>query len=632
MLQFSVAFSQKEANWWHFGRNVAMNFSSGSPVYTFSSAIGSPQESCASISDSLGKLLFYTNGDTVWDRANNPMVNGTSLLISGTGALTTCFTTTQGSHFIKKPESDSIYYLFSLGSTIGNHLQYAILNKNGNSGLGTIISKNNNLSNDTITEKMSSAKHCNNKDIWLVVLKLDNIDFNIRASKDYTFFSYLITSKGINVKPITSQIHSNENLHFYGQMKFNPKGDLIACASNDGINMFRFDKQSGKISPYKFIPLKLKNGYGLEFSPDGNNIYINEKQYNLQTNLLTQLLNYDCPSQLQMANDGKIYKMHFPKAEILDILPENTWLTRGSINNAFRVTQIKNPNIVGLGCGFDTTFIYDFAINYPNYTIGLPNFPSYNFFHPKGEFSYSGYCVGNQFQFYLKNNPVIGDSIKWIFYDTNQSAFGQTATHTFVYPGNQQVSCLVFNNGKADTTMQCVTVCGAGYSTLPDTITSCIGTIIGINGASPCGSRYKWNTGDTLSGINVTESGNYTLETKNECGNFHETVYVNFIACDPEYVVPNVFTPNADGVNDLYSIQIRNVKEIEYYIYDRWGKLIKQHLETVNAYNVLTQYDVWDGMANGVTHRDGTYFLILNLKTFDEKNIVEKQFISLFGN
>jgi gliding motility-associated-like protein len=622
MLQFSVAFSQKEANWWHFGRNVAMDFSSGSPVYSFTSAIGSPQESCASVSDSLGKLLFYTNGDTVWDRNNNVMPNGTNLEVG-------FYSASQGAHIIRNVSSN-LYYLFSLGNSYVSHsdrsfLHYAIVDLTQNLGNGAIVKKNVALTTpDSLFRKMTSAQHCNRKDVWLIVAGVSN--------NELTLYSYLITKDGVNNSPVKTTIRDINKRSWISQMKYNVRGDVLAWADNNGLNIFKFDKETGKFIVDNFIPLTLTNGYGLEFSPDGNNIYINEKQYNLQTNSLTQLLNYDCPSQLQMANDGKIYKMHFPKAEILDILPENNWLTRGSINNAFRITQIKNPNIAGLGCGFDTTFVYDFTANYPNYTIGLPNFPSYYFHHPKGEFSYSGNCVGNQFQFYLKNNPVVSDSIKWIFYDTNQSAFGQTATYTFANSGSQQVSCLVFNNGKADTTTQCVTVCGAGYSALPDTITSCIGTTVNINGASPCGSRYKWNTGDTLSGINVTQSGNYILETKSECGIFYETVYVNFIACDPEYLIPNVFTPNGDGMNDLYSIQIKNVKEVEYYIYDRWGGLVKQHQEAVNVYNALTKYDVWDGMENNVSHSDGTYFLILNLKTFDEKNVVVKQFISLFGN
>lgn len=600
-----------------------MDFSSGSPVYSFTSAIGSPQEGCATVSDSLGKLLFYTNGDTVWDKNNNVMPNGINLQVGFSSA-------SQGAHIIRNT-SNNLYYLFSLGNNYVAHsdrsfLQYAIIDLTQNLGNGAVVKKNVALTTpDSLLRKMTSTQHCNRKDVWFVVTGVSN--------NELTFYSYLITKHGVNNSPVKTVIKDTRKRPWIGQMKFSPKGDLLAWADNFGLSIFNFDKESGKFNNNNYIPLNLKNGYGLEFSPDGHNIYINEKQYNILTGKLTNLLNYDCPSQLQMANDGKIYKIHFPKSEIIEFLPGLNLFFYGPIASApFRLTQIKNPNVVGFGCGFDTAFIYNLSANTTNYPLGLPNFPSYYFHHPIGEFSYSGNCVGNQFQFYLKNNPVVGDSIKWIFYDTNQSAFGQTATHTFVNAGSQQVSCLVFNNGKADTTTQCVTVCGSGYSTMPDTITSCIGTIVDINGASPCGSRYKWNTGDTLSGINVTESGNYTLETKSECGIFHETVYVNFIACDPEYIAPNVFTPNADGMNDIYSIQIKNVKEVEYHIYDRWGSLIKQHQETVNVYNTLTKYDVWDGMENNVSHSDGTYFLILNLKTFDDKNIVAKQFISLFGN
>ncbi len=621
MLQISVAFSQREANWWHFGSHVAMDFSSGSPVYSFTSVIGSPQESCATVSDSLGNLLFYTNGDTVWDRNNNIMANGTNLEIGYNSA-------SQGAHIIRNT-FNNLYYIFSLGNTYVSHtdrsfLHYAIVDLTQNFGNGAVVIKNvAQPTSDSLLRKMTSAQHCNRKDVWLVVAGVSN--------SELTLYSYLVTKNGVNPVPIKTTIKDIRKRPWVGQMKFNPNGNLLAWADNNGLSTFNFDNISGKFNSNNFIPLNLNDGYGLEFSPDGNNIYINEKQYNTLTGIITNLLNYDCPSQLQMANDGKIYKIHFPKAEIIELLDGLNIFFYGPISIApFRFTQIKTPNVSGIGCDFDTAFIYNISANTSNYPLGLPNFPSYYFHHPKGEFSYSGYCAGNTFQFYLKNNPVVGDSIKWIFYDTNQSSVGVTANHTFVNGGNQQVSCLVFNNGKADTTTQCITVCGAGYSALPDTVNSCIGTPVDINGVSPCGSRYKWNTGDTLSGITLRESGNYTLETEGECGTFKETVFVNFIPCDPEYQIPNVFTPNGDGVNDIYSVKLKNVKEIEYYIYDRWGRLVKQNQETINIYNSFMTYNIWDGTQNGNLYNDGTYFMVLNLKAFDDKVIVAKQFITMF--
>ncbi len=65
----SSIFAQGEAANWFFGENVGLRFD---PITGLTSGIaGSPidtNEGCASISDSDGNLLFYTDGTTVWNR------------------------------------------------------------------------------------------------------------------------------------------------------------------------------------------------------------------------------------------------------------------------------------------------------------------------------------------------------------------------------------------------------------------------------------------------------------------------------------------------------------------------------------------------------------------------------------
>jgi len=61
-IQFTTA--QKEATHWYFGEKAGLDFSSGSPVVVANGALRT-DEGCATISDSNGKLLFYTDGTTV---------------------------------------------------------------------------------------------------------------------------------------------------------------------------------------------------------------------------------------------------------------------------------------------------------------------------------------------------------------------------------------------------------------------------------------------------------------------------------------------------------------------------------------------------------------------------------------
>ncbi len=70
-----LIFSQGENDNWYFGGNAAVNFSViGNPLALVDNQLSSPIT--ASVSDSNGKLLFYTNGETVLTREHNTMQNG----------------------------------------------------------------------------------------------------------------------------------------------------------------------------------------------------------------------------------------------------------------------------------------------------------------------------------------------------------------------------------------------------------------------------------------------------------------------------------------------------------------------------------------------------------------------------
>lgn len=72
--------------------------------------------------------------------------------------------------------------------------------------------------------------------------------------------------------------------------------------------------------------------------------------------------------------------------------------------------------------------------------------------------------------------------------------------------------------------------------------------------------------------------------------------------CKVEFV--NTFTPNDDGVNDYFGLQL--TEEFDYYlfcIYDRWGAVVFKTKDTT---------EVWDGKVNGQPVSDGVYYWTLN--------------------
>lgn len=83
------------------------------------------------------------------------------------------------------------------------------------------------------------------------------------------------------------------------------------------------------------------------------------------------------------------------------------------------------------------------------------------------------------------------------------------------------------------------------------------------------------------------------------------------IAVPPTVIVPNAFTPNGDGINDLW-----NIKSIEAYpkcivsVYSRYGTLIYQSKGYPRS---------WDGTSNGTPVPTGTYYYIIELNQDNKK-------------
>ncbi len=80
-----------------------------------------------------------------------------------------------------------------------------------------------------------------------------------------------------------------------------------------------------------------------------------------------------------------------------------------------------------------------------------------------------------------------------------------------------------------------------------------------------------------------------------------------------ELIIPNVFTPNNDGVNDVWRLDLSEYKEVKCLIYNRWGNKI---YETSNP--ILN----WDAQTtSGVKCNEGTYFYVVTAIADKEEKI-----------
>jgi gliding motility-associated-like protein len=114
--------------------------------------------------------------------------------------------------------------------------------------------------------------------------------------------------------------------------------------------------------------------------------------------------------------------------------------------------------------------------------------------------------------------------------------------------------------------------------------------------------ELRWSDGRTGDVIAVTTPGTYVVTAVNKCGSAYDTIQVNQIFCD--IWVPNVFTPNGDGINDRFRVlgTVGRLDNFSFSIFNRWGERVFQTQD---------RYLGWDGMHKGTPAPMDTYVYML---------------------
>lgn len=89
-----------------------------------------------------------------------------------------------------------------------------------------------------------------------------------------------------------------------------------------------------------------------------------------------------------------------------------------------------------------------------------------------------------------------------------------------------------------------------------------------------------------------------------------------------EILIPNVFTPNGDGFNDVFGPVMSGFKSFHMEIYNRWGKMVF----VTDDYEVL-----WDGIINNTLASDGVYFYVITVGLFGLDDYVANGTVTLFS-
>jgi PKD repeat protein len=516
---------------WYFGTFTHIKFSDGTATAStlpYSPGIISmvTSEGCVSMSDASGNFIFFANGLFVVNRELTQMPNGSGLLGH--------YSTTQIAT-IQNPANPDRYYLFTLDAFGGpNGLRYSEIDMTLDGGLGDVVpATKNTFMMNALTEKITTVKHANGTDTWVIV----------HGYNSNTFYTYLVTSTGISSLPVASSVgtvHTQDtyNQNVLGQLKASPDGCKLALAiSGMGVvELLDFNNLTGVVSnPVTFTSPDYAQCYGVEFSPNGSKLYIGMENSR-------HIYQFDLNAGNAAAITSSRYLVGIPGTTNylggFQIGPYGKiYVSRNDVSGYMAV--INNPNKTGAGCDFVAEAFF-FSGGIPGGSV--PSFNQSYFYDPTPSISgpdtvcahsqdvvyrISGSSCASFINVYtLRGNATItasSDSSVWV-------NFNQAGTDTLIV--ERTAAC-----GKTYDTLT-IAVLAAPSPNIKDTILCTPAGI--VLDAGPGYSSYEWQDHSVLQTYTATATGKYwvTLTTPHGCS-----------VTDTFHVLPSV-TPSIFLGND----------------------------------------------------------------------------------
>lgn len=130
---------------------------------------------------------------------------------------------------------------------------------------------------------------------------------------------------------------------------------------------------------------------------------------------------------------------------------------------------------------------------------------------------------------------------------------------------------------------------------------------------------YRWQDLSTLPTFEATEDGSYWVNVGNEFNCFASDTIQLRKQCPTRIFVPNIFTPNDDGINDEFRVFAEDVISFKLQVFNRWGGILFE-TEDIN--------EVWDPWENGRVLNNGVYTWMILLEGYQEDGSVFNEVMS----
>ena len=132
---------------------------------------------------------------------------------------------------------------------------------------------------------------------------------------------------------------------------------------------------------------------------------------------------------------------------------------------------------------------------------------------------------------------------------------------------------------------------------------------------------YRWTpTGDTTQFIIVRKHGDYFVVVSDNCGNISEDGVKIKNVCPTQIYIPNVFTPNDDGINDVFNVIGDELSAFSMNIYDRWGERVFESQDINKG---------WDGTYRGEKAMNGVFIYLIHYTDSNNKRQFAKGTVTL---
>jgi len=247
---------------------------------------------------------------------------------------------------------------------------------------------------------------------------------------------------------------------------------------------------------------------------------------------------------------------------------------------------------------------YDFRGNYANFFID--DVELYDITKQIGN-KKSSLCIGDSLKLWPEN---LTNNHYWSISNNGIDTFSLVDT-ILLFPQNKMVVYL-FEKGTGLIDSCEIKVIETNISLLPNDTFFCKEKSIFLESAI-AGNSYLWSNGSTLKSIEVSESGVFLLIVDLDGCAIFDSITVN--TCLSNVFFPNSFTPNGDGLNDVFKPVYQQIKDYNLDIFDRWGS------------NIFTSNNIdvgWDGISlSGNINEAGVYFYISSYLIENELKITK---------